>query len=129
MASGLYVNYRAAALVEESDIPYREWLHYFKRGSGNPFGLSIRSNRRKGERARLCEEGILPLDCDRYENEIGLWAAAEYGGDYTYFRLFTGGVMRRWFGNETNYAAVRPGRRVGLLIGLGLRTVGESRSD
>lgn len=131
VATGLYISYRAAAAPEEAqtDIPYQEWLHYFKRGSGNPFGLSIRPNMRRGEEARLCEEGILPLDCEYYENAVGLWAAAEYGGGYTFFRLFSGMVLERWFGAAPDYLGLRPSRRVKALIRVALRAVGQLHQD
>ncbi len=126
-ATGLYINYRAAAVPGEvsDDIPYREWLHYFKRFSGNPFSLHIRPNMRRGEVARLCHAGLAPLDCGLHEDAIGLWAAAEYGGGYTYFRLFCGYVFGRWFGETPDYAAMRPARRVKALTAVALRTIGE----
>lgn len=127
-ATGLYIAYRAASAAdnkEESDVPYREWLHYFKRFSGNPFALSIRPNMRDGQVARLCNTGLSPLDCGLYEDAIGMWAAAEYSGGYTYFRLFSGAVFARWFGNEADYAAMRPARRVKALTKVALRTVAE----
>ena len=128
-ATGLYIAYRAAAAPEEveNDIPYREWLHYFKRFSGNPFRLRIRPNMRTGEVARLCDAGLAPLECGRYEEAIGLWAAAEYGGGYTYFRLFSRYVFQRWFGDAPDYGSMRPARRVKALTELALRTIGEAR--
>ena len=128
-ATGLYIAYRAAAAPDEveTDIPYREWLHYFKRFSGNPFRMSIRPNMRKGEVARLCNTGLAPLECGQYEEAIGLWAAAEYGGGYTYFRLFSRYVLQRWAGNYPDYAEMRPARRVKALTELALRTIGEAR--
>ena len=126
-ATGLYISYRAAAAPQEvvSDIPYREWLHYFKRFSGNPFSLSIRPNMRDGEVARLCTTGVAPLSCGLYEDAIGLWAAAEYGGGYTYFRLFSAPVFERWFGSPVNYDLLRPARRVKALTDVALRCIGE----
>ena len=128
-ATGLYIAYRAAAAPDEveTDIPYREWLHYFKRFSGNPFRLRIRPNMRKGEVARLCNTGLAPLECGQYEEAIGLWAAAEYGGGYTYFRLFSRYVLQRWSGKYPDYAGMRPARRVKALTELALRTIGEAR--
>ncbi|WP_116127361.1 hypothetical protein [Lewinella sp. IMCC34183] len=127
-ATGLYICYRAASAVHASadDIPYREWLHYFKRFSGNPFSLSVRPNMRDGEVARLCNAGLSPLECDQYEDAIGLWAAAEYAGGYTYFRLFAGYVFDRWFGTPPAYAVMRPARRVRALTEVALRTIGEA---
>ncbi|CAH1002232.1 hypothetical protein LEM8419_03150 [Neolewinella maritima] len=126
-ATGLYISYRAAAAPAEvrDDIPYREWLHYFKRFSGSPFGLSIRPNMRSGVEARLCNAGLSPLDCGHFEDAIGLWAAAEYGGGYTYFRLFSGPVFERWFGGIPDFAALRPARRVRALTVVALRCIGE----
>ncbi len=126
-ATGLYISYRAAAAPGEvtDDIPYREWLHYFKRFSGNPFSLHIRPNMRSGQVARLCDAGLAPLDCGLYEDAIGLWAAAEYGGGYTYFRLFCGNVFQRWFGEEPDYRNMRPARRVKALTAVALRAIGE----
>ncbi|MCP9237142.1 hypothetical protein [Lewinella sp. JB7] len=128
-ATGLYICYRAAATASTEasidDIPYREWLHYFKRFSGSPFSLSIRPNMRKGQVARLCDAGLSPLECGMYEDAVGLWAAAEYGGGYTYFRLFFGTVFARWFGSPTDYAEMRSARRVKELTVLALRTIGE----
>ena len=126
-ATGLYICYRAAAAPEEvqQDIPYREWLHYFKRFSGSPFSLTIRPNMRQGQVARLCNAGLSPLDCGLYEQAIGLWAAAEYGGGYTYFRLFSTGVLSRWFGQRPAYVKLRPARRVKALTELALRCTAE----
>lgn len=126
-ATGLYIAYRAAArpAAIENDIPWREWLHYFGKTSLSPFSLSIRPNMRDGREARFCEQGAYPLDCDRYEEAIGLWAAAEYGGDYTYFRLYATNALRRWFFSKRYYAGERPARRVRALTGVALRTVGE----
>ena len=126
-ATGLYISYRAAAAPAEvdTDIPYREWLHYFKRFSGSPFSLSIRPNMRRGEVAKLCDTGVSPLDCGWYEDAIGLWAAAEYGGGYTYFRLFSEPVFERWFGGRPDFAALRPARRVKALTVVALRCIGE----
>ncbi|THH41039.1 hypothetical protein [Neolewinella litorea] len=126
-ATGLYICYRAAAAPAEvkDDIPYREWLHYFKRFSGNPFSLSVRPNMRDGEVARLCNAGLAPLECGQFEDAIGLWAAAEYGGGYTYFRLFAGAVFHRWFGEPADLSDMRPARRVRMLTEVALRTVGE----
>ena len=128
-ATGLYIAYRAAAAPGEvtTDIPYREWLHYFKKFSGNPFSLSIRPNMRKGEVARLCDSGLAPLECGQYEEAIGLWAAAEYGGGYTYFRLFCDYVFQRWFGTPVIYGDMRPARRVKALTEVALRTIGETK--
>lgn len=127
-ATGLYICYRAAATpgAEESDIPYREWLHYFKRFSGSPFHLSIRPNMRRGEVARQCNAGASPLECGRYEDAIGLWAAAEYGGSYTHFRLLAGYMFERWFGQTPDYDAMRPARRVEALTEVAIRLLGEA---
>jgi len=127
-ATGLYIAFRAAArpAAVENDIPWREWLHYFGKTSLSPFSLGIRPNMHDGKQARFCEQGAYPLDCNRYEEEIGLWAAAEYGGDYTYFRLYATNALQRWFFEPRYYAGERPARRVGSLTGLALRTVGES---
>ena len=126
-ATGLYICYRAASATAApaDDIPYREWLHYFKRFSGNPFSLSVRPNMRDGEVARLCNAGLSPLECGQYEDAIGLWAAAAYGGGYTYFRIFAGYVFDRWFGSAPEYARMRPARRVRALTEVALRTIGE----
>ncbi|PPK84101.1 hypothetical protein CLV84_4252 [Neolewinella xylanilytica] len=128
-ATGLYIAYRAAAAPEEvtTDIPYREWLHYFKKFSGSPFSLSVRANMRKGEVARMCDSGLAPLECGQYEDAIGLWAAAEYDGGYTYFRLFSEPVFARWFGAPVDYASMRPARRVKALTAVALRTIGEAK--
>jgi hypothetical protein len=126
-ATGLYIAYRAAArpAAVENDIPWREWLHYFGKTSLSPFSLSIRPNVRAGREARYCEQGAYPLDCNRYEEAVGLWAAAEYGGDYTYFRLYATNALRRWFFPARYYAGLRPARRVKDLTGVALRAVGE----
>lgn len=130
-ATGLYIAYRAAGESGgvDSDIPYREWLHYFKRFSGNPFGLSIRPNMRQGQVARLCNTGLSPLSCGIYEQSIGLWAAAEYNGGYTYFRLFCGRVFARWFGETIDYGTLRPARRVKALTDLAINAVAEGTPD
>ncbi len=128
-ATGLYICYRAASSAPGSadDIPYREWLHYFKRFSGNPFSLSVRPNMRDGKVARLCNAGLTPLECGQYEDAIGLWAAAEYSGGYTYFRLFAGPVFDRWFGAPPEYAVLRPARRVKALTEVALRAIAEAQ--
>jgi hypothetical protein len=125
-ATGLYICYRAAAIPEEtqSDIPWQEWMHYFKQSSGSPFTVSIRSNMRDGETARFCDLGAMPLSCNQYENEIGLWGAAEYGGWYTYFRLFSVQVLQDWFGAEIDLAGLRPVRRIPYLTEMSLRALG-----
>jgi len=128
-ATGLYIAYRAAAAPERvtDDIPWREWLHYFKRTSLSPFSVSVRSNMRRGETARFCDDGAAPLKCERYEAAIGLWAAAEYGGSYTYFRLFSTEVLRRWFRPATDYPSLSTARRTPALTLVALRTIGETR--
>ena len=126
-ATGLYIAYRAAAAPDQvqDDVPWREWLHYFKRGSLSPFSMGIRSNMRKGEETRFCNLGVAPIDCNRHETAIGLWAAAEYGADFTYFRLFSTVVFRRWFYAAPNYAGQRPAPRISSLTTVALRTIGE----
>ena|GEM_PF-1562076 len=125
-ATGLYIAYRAAArpVDNKSDIPWREWLHYFGKTSLSPFTLSIRSNMRQGTTPRFCDQTAYPLDCDRYEDAVGLWAAAEYQGNYTYFRLYATFAIRRWFRSPVNYAGLRPARRIEELTGLAIRAVG-----
>lgn len=125
-ATGLYICYRAAAIPEEgkSDIPWQEWKHYFKEGSLSPFTVSIRPNMRDGQTARFCDLGAMPLSCNQVENEIGLWAAAEYGGWYTYFRLFSVQAIQAWFGEDMDYRRMRPSTRVPYLTELGLRAIG-----
>jgi len=127
-ATGLYIAYRAAARPGEAtdDIPWREWLHYFGKTSLSPFSLGIRPNMRDGREARYCELGAYPLDCDRYEEAVGLWAAAEYGGDYTYFRLYATVALRRWFLPEVDYAGQSAARRRQLLTRVAIRCVGVS---
>ena len=127
-ATGLYICYRAAAApipAAEDDIPYVEWLHYFKRSSLTPFSLSVRSNMRRGQEARFCTLGARPLACGRYEAAIGLWAAAEYGGGYTYFRLFSGPVLRRWLGRSGAELRARPAVRARALTTLALRLIAQ----
>ncbi|MBC6993943.1 hypothetical protein QWY85_09920 [Neolewinella lacunae] len=128
-ATGLYIAYRAAAAPAQvdSDIPWQEWLHYFKRTSLSPFTLRLRSNMRAGEPVRFCNQGAAPLDCEYYESAVGLWAAAEYGAGYSYFRFFGTEVLRRWLQSKPNYAAFRPPRRAPLLIRVSLRTLGEAK--
>jgi hypothetical protein len=128
-ATGLYIAYRAAARPEEidNDIPWREWLHYFGKTSLSPFSLGIRSNMRKGETPRFCDQTAYPLDCDRYEDAVGLWAAAEYGGNYTYYRLYSTYAMRRWFFSPIDYTSLRPPRRIERLTQAALRAVGCSK--
>jgi hypothetical protein len=128
-ATGLYIAYRAAARPEgiDNDIPWREWLHYFGKTSLSPFSLGIRSNMRTGETPRFCDQTAYPLDCNRYESAVGLWAAAEYGGDYTYFRLYATYAMQRWFFSAVDYASLRPPRRIERLTQVALRAVGSSR--
>jgi len=125
-ATGLYIAYRAAARPQENtdDIPWREWLHYFGKTSLSPFSLSIRSNMRLGTMTRFCDQTAYPLDCGRYEDAVGLWAASEYGGDYTYYRLYTTYAMRRWLRAPANYAGLRPPRRIEALTRVAIRAVG-----
>lgn len=125
-ATGLYICYRAAAIPEETqtDIPWQEWKHYFKQGSGSPFSVGVRPNMRDGETARFCDLGAMPLACNQYENEIGLWAAAEYGGWYTYFRMFSVRVLQDWFGREADLSVLRPIRRIPYLTELSLSALG-----
>lgn len=128
-ATGLYIAYRAASRPGESedDIPWREWLHYFNTTSLSPFSMTIRPNMRKGTATRLCDQTAYPLDCDRYENAVGLWAAAEYGGDYSYFRLYSGYALRRWLREEASYAGLRPPRRIDALTEVAIRAIGCAR--
>jgi hypothetical protein len=128
-ATGMYIAYRAAAAPERVDdnIPWKEWTHYFTRTSLSPFSLSIRPNMRDGKETRFCDLGAAPLACEQYENAIGLWAASEYGGGYTYYRLFSSLVFQRWFLSPVNYAEMRPARRARRLTHVAIRTVGTSR--
>lgn len=126
-ATGLYIAYRSAARPKDDnkdDIPWREWLHYFGETSLSPFSLSIQSNMRKGLTPRFCDQTAYPLDCGKYEQVVGLWAAAAYGGDYTYFRLYSSHVMRRWFKGEVNYASLRQPLRIKELTRVAIRGIG-----
>ena len=127
VATGLYIAYRAAArpAAVTDDIPFVEWSHYFRRGNLTPFSLTVSPDMRAGEDTRFCEIGAQPLRCGRYERAVGLWVASEYGGWYTYFRLFTGPVLRRWLGGRPNFGGLTgPGRTVAV-TGLSLRLIGE----
>ena len=126
--TGLYIAYRAAAQTGEpdTDIPYREWLHYFKGKLNTPFTLHIRRDMRKDQQTRFCDLGAQPLQCGRYEEEIGLWAAAEYGGGYTYFRLFAGVLFDHWLRAPVNYARLSPNKRVEALQVVAFRGLGET---
>ncbi|MEM1220337.1 MAG: hypothetical protein AAGH79_15555 [Bacteroidota bacterium] len=126
-ATGLYIAYRAAAAPEfmENDIPWREWLHYFKRTSFSPFSVTIRPNMRSGETVRFCNQGAAPLACKRYEEAVGLWSAAEYGGSYTYFRLFTAVVLNRWLQPVPDFKSSSPTRRTRQLTEVAIRAIGE----
>ncbi|OAV44767.1 hypothetical protein [Lewinella sp. 4G2] len=125
-ATGLYIAYRAAAREEvETDIPYREWLHYFKGGISTPFTLSIRQDMRQDEQTRFCGLGSKPLKCGRYESAVALWASAEYDGDYAYFRLFAGRLLGRWLNERPDYAAMSPAKRVEALQGVAFWALGE----
>lgn len=128
-ATGLYIAYRAAAIPghAESNIPWQEWMHYFKSTSFSPFSVGVRSNMRNGQETRFCDQGAEPLGCNRYERAVGLWAAAEYGGSYTYFRLFAGQVFRRWFAAPVNYAEMSAPRRLRALTRISLQTIGTAR--
>ncbi|MEM6769766.1 MAG: hypothetical protein AAF597_04190 [Bacteroidota bacterium] len=128
-ATGLYIAYRAAAIPGEvgSNIPWQEWMHYFKQTSFSPFSVGIRHNMRNGQETRFCDQGAQPLGCNRYERAVGLWAAAEYGGDYTYYRLFAGLVFRRWFYSPVDYGSMSPSRRLKALTRVALQTVGTAR--
>lgn len=127
-ATGLYIAYRAAARsTTASDvIPWREWLHYFGTTSLSPFSLSVRPNMRDGHEARFCDQGAHPLTCDAYEQSVGLWAAAAYGADYTYFRLYSANVLSRWLYGKLNFAMYRPRMRTRALTSVALRTIGET---
>lgn len=124
VATGLYITYRAAASPDqlEENISWREWLHYFRKTNLSPFTASIRHNMRDGQPTRFCNLGAQPLECERFERAVGLWAAAEYEGDYTYFRLFSTVIFRQWFGEPDNYGAMSPSRRTTELTRLALRT-------
>lgn len=128
-ATGLYVAYRALADPDaaEDDIPWREWLHYFGQTSLSPFSMQVRPNMRTGATPRFCDQTAYPLDCNRYEEEIGMWAAAEYGASYTYFRLHATVVLRRWLYPALDYGALSPPRRTGALTRVALRACGEWR--
>ncbi|MFT5998939.1 MAG: hypothetical protein ACI81P_001395 [Neolewinella sp.] len=129
VATGLYIAYRAAARPEavDSDIPWREWLHYFGKTSLSPFSMSIRPNMRDDRATRFCDQGGYPLQCNRYEAAVGLWAAAEYGGGYSYFRLYAAYALRRWFFSAPNYAGMSSGNRVKALTGVALRGMATGR--
>ena len=127
VATGLYISYRAAAQREiESDIPYREWLHYFRGGPNTPFTLNIRRDMRKDEQTRFCDMGTLPLKCGRYEQEVALWVAAEYGGSYTYFRLFSGVLLDQWLYGPTDYSDFTASKLADALQGVAFRALGET---
>lgn len=125
-ATGLYIAYRAAAWPEavDTDIPWREWLHYFGKTSLSPFSLGIRTSMRAGKTTRFCDQGSYPLDCGRYEGVVGLWAAREYGANYTYFRLYSGNALRRWFFPDEQFARLSPAMRVKALTRVAIRAVG-----
>lgn len=126
-ATGLFIAYNAAAQdTVISDIPYREWLHYFKGPINTPFTLNIKEDMRKDEQTRFCDLGAHPMKCGSYEEAIGLWAAAEYGGGYTYFRLFAGVLFQHWLGNPVDYSSMRPTRRVRALQEVAFRAMGET---
>jgi hypothetical protein len=76
---------------------------------------------RDDQATRFCDQGGYPLQCNRYEAAVGLWAAAEYGGDYTYFRLYATYALRRWFFAAPNYVGMSAGNRVKALTGVALR--------
>ena len=124
VATGLYIAYRAAAAPEqvENDVPWREWIHYFREGNLSPFTASIRHNMRDGQPTRFCNQGAAPLECERFERAVGLWAAAEYGGEYTYYRLYSSLAFRRWFGQPEEYTRLSAGQRTTELTRLALRT-------
>jgi hypothetical protein len=126
-ATGLYIAYRAAARPAEvtDDVPWREWLHYFGTSSMSPFSLGIRPGMRDGREARYCDAAAYPAHCDHYEEAVGLWAAAEYGGSYTYYRLYATNALRRWFFADTNYGAMRPTARVQGLTRVAIRGIAE----
>lgn len=128
-ATGLYIAYRAAAIPghAESNIPWKEWVHYFKQTSFSPYSVGIRQNMRNGQETRFCDQGAQPLGCNRYERAVGLWAAAEYRGGYTYFRLFASQVFRRWFYPAIDYSTMSPPRRLRALTRISLQTVGTAR--
>lgn len=129
-ATGLYIAYRAAAAPDrvEDNIPWKEWTHYFRRHNFSPFTVSIRHNMRADEPTRSCDQGAQPLECRRFEQAIGLWAAAEYDGEYTFFRLFSSVVFRRWFGSQVNYSAMSSTQRSIELCKLAIQTTGEWRA-
>lgn len=131
VATGLYIAYRAAARPEavDSDIPWREWLHYFGKTSLSPFSMSIRPNMRDGKAPRYCDQGGYPLECNRYETAVGLWAAAEYGGGFSFFRLYSAYALRRWFYNVPNYRGMSAGTRVKALTGVALRGMATGKRD
>lgn len=131
VATGLYIAYRAAAAPadRQDHIPWREWIHYFRRSNLSPFTVSIRYNIRPDEPTRFCDQGAEPLQCRRYEQAIGLWAAAEHGGEYTYFRLFSSIAFRRWFGQPVNYDGRSREQRTTDLTRLAIQTTGEWRMD
>ncbi len=128
-ATGLYIAYRAAAIPGhgESAIPWQEWMHYFKKTSFSPFTVSVRHNMRNGQETRFCDLGAQPLGCNHYEHAVGLWAAAEYRGSYTYFRLFSTQVFRRWFYSTENYDSLGTVRKVQRLTRLALQTIGTAK--
>ena len=126
-ATGAYVAYRAAAGPTD-DIPWREWLHYFGETSLSPFSLTIRPNMRENRQARFCDQGARPLRCERYEQAIGLWAAAENDGEYAFFRLYTALALQRWFFDPIDYAAYSPASRLQLLTEVAVRTMGTTVS-
>ena len=126
-ATGMYIAYHAAAQGNvDNDIPYREWLHYFKGALNTPFTLNIRQDMREGQQTRFCNMGTLPLQCGQYEREIALWAAAEYNGDYTYFRLFSGVLLQRWVSGDIDYRRLSAAKRVEALQGVAFRLLGEA---
>lgn len=128
-ATGLYIAYRAAAVPGhgESSVPWQEWMHYFKKTSFSPFTVNVRPNMRNGQETRFCDLGAQPLGCNHYEHAVGLWAAAEYRGSYTYFRLFSTKVFRRWFFAGQSYGSLGTPRRIQGLTRLALQTVGTAR--
>ncbi|MEM9836039.1 MAG: hypothetical protein AAF828_06030, partial [Bacteroidota bacterium] len=121
---GMMLGYLGAA-GDEDQMMYREWLHYFKDLGLSPLSLSFSSGMRRKDDPRFCDLAAYPLPCEAHLPAIGLWLAAEYGGDYTFARLLSRQLLtnKRTLADELPLS--NPTRRREKLTDIAIRVIAE----
>lgn len=119
---GMLLGYLASAGLKDQML-YREWLHYYKNFGVSPLSLNFNSGMRAKGNPRFCDVAAHPLTCEKHLPAIGMWLAAEYGGEYTYARLLSQQVLSGNHKAEVKIAAAKPLKRRLLLTDVAIRVI------